>query len=308
MEAFATQHRNPMYWKPVAAALEYLSGCATQCGDNRWSYQVPGECAADTRVADNGDSALVECSLGGYELTGRARSAKQIWPLLASTAPSPAGARPVLPEGENAIRIRAELPLSAAYRDDPEALARWIEPACIGVNDWASRERSGEADAASEQTGEPPEASAENIATLCALAGWPATEPDASRAAVVTLPSRNGGVCRVVATPRAEAVRFHVALDIAEVGESSPASQRAAAVALLRVAGGVRLVRAIASCVDGRIAAALEVRLPTPLDEELVRHALSALSTAHRQIGAELGVLAGQDSLAKTYLALQGLG
>ena len=38
----------------------------------------------------------------------------------------------------------------------------------------------------------------------------------------------------------------------------------------------------------------------------MLDHALSSLAVAHQQIAAELDVLAGDDALARAYLALQG--
>lgn len=303
MEPLTRAPYEPLRETPIAAALERLDGDAIPCAGTRWSYRACQASETRTTIAGDGDWVRVECTLGGYALGRGASDLERIWTLLDPPGQSPLGARPVLPVGATELKIRAELPLSRPYRGDPERLAQWIQAASAAVSGWAPRRRGGEMGLAA-----PPSAGALEIKAACELAGWSAAARGVSGAVVVALPSRHGGVCHAVATPEADAVRFRVAVESAEAAEITPGCQLAAAVALLRLAGGVRLVRATASGASGHIAAALEVTLPPPLDTELLRHALPALATAHRQIAAELGLLAGDNAVAQAYLVHQGLG
>ena len=88
----------------------------------------------------------------------------------------------------------------------------------------------------------------------------------------------------------------------------TPACLAAVAVALLRIAGSVRLVQATLSRGDEGVAAALDVRAQLPLGPEEIDQALSCLTVARQQVAAEIDALAGDEVLAGTYLAFQESG
>jgi hypothetical protein len=144
-----------------------------------------------------------------------------------------------------------------------------------------------------------------NIPALCELAGWSTSSRRTSNDTLVPLPARNGGAGHAIATMTGTAVQFRTALELTPTNEMTPACLAAVAVALLRIAGSVRLVRATLARVDGGVAAALDVRAQLPLGPESIDQALSCLALARQQVAAEIDALAGDEVLASAYLAFQ---
>ena len=94
-------------------------------------------------------------------------------------------------------------------------------------------------------------------------------------------------------------------LQLTATTDAPPACREAVAIALLRLAGSVRLVRATLTPVDVGITATLHVGAQPPIHTTTVDRALSSLTVAHQQVAAELEALAGDNFLASTYLAIQ---
>jgi hypothetical protein len=138
------------------------------------------------------------------------------------------------------------------------------------------------------------------------LAGWKARARGID--VVVALPTRDGGACHALAQVEGEAlsIGFEIELLPAGDGEVAPLCRTAVAVALLRTAGSVRLVRASLRRAGVDLVAGCDVSLPLPLQSADLHQALSALAVAHRQVAFELELLAGDAALAAAYLAAQG--
>jgi len=303
MGSFASPSPGPRAEEWVGECLERLDGRVTRVGPGQWRLARPGEDKARATVAVDRGWLVVERPVPGCRITRLPRTTRWSWRLLDPGVSLASGARAVLPPGETDARIRAERPMVSPRHDDPEVLARWIGTACAGAASYAGGARTTAMNIdADESCG----TNRVDIPELCELAGWSATVRSASGEAVVALPARDGDVCHATATTGDGALNLHVALGVAGDAETTPLCQAAVALALLRAAGSVRLVRSTATRHDGHIAAALEVRLQPPVGIETLNHALSALAFAHQQIASELEALAGDDSLAGAYLALQG--
>lgn len=291
--------------KRIAESLAHLQGRVIQIDQARWRWRLHGESKARTTIVHDRGWVVVERPLAGYSLNPRGRVMRWIWGVLDPEMPLAAGARIVLPVGENRAQIRTETPLSPVYRDGPEQLARWIENACAAASNWTRRARSGTVDLRVGQHSESTDVTAVDIPALCELTGWSSSVRQISGKTMVMLPAREGGVCHAVVTQEGSTLRFRLALEVEADGEVTPASQLAAAIALLRLAGGVRLVKVSATRTDGAMSAALEVQVQTPIDAEWLNHTLSALALAHQQIAEELEALVSDDVLASAYLRLQ---
>ena len=293
---------------------ERVGECLTRFGDalvpvarGRWRITRPGDGAAPTTVVvDQGwlvvEQTFSDCRLarvGDVERWGRR--------LLDAARKLPSGARPVLPADNDRVQMRAERSLPPRPGDgEDHDLWRWIESACADVANGPVAAVPTAADEDAQNRRARDEAVRSDIPALCELAGWPATPRGACDETLVALPTRDGDLCHAIASVAGAAVRFRIALEISGAGETTPASLAAVAVALLRVAGSVRLIRSTLTQVDGKIAATLDVHMHPPLGPETVDDALSTLSVAHQLVAAELAALAGSDSLAIAYLALQG--
>jgi hypothetical protein len=230
---------------------------------------------------------------------------RRIWSLLKADIYSVTGTRAVLPVADNQVMIRAETPLSTHLPDESERLVQWFESVSTELNNWFSARSDAGARVQLQQT--PATVTEIDIPALCDMAGWSASVRSRSGETTVAVHVRDNAVCQAMVTQQSGFVQFWMPLEMAGGGELTPASQFAVAIALLRLAGEVRLVRTTALRVNGCLSAALDVRLPTPVSSELINHALSALALAHRQIAQELDALASDDFLASAYLAMQGV-
>ena len=284
----------------IAACLRTLGHDVDAAGAARWWIAQRTADASPTSIAVDRDWIVVSRRLSGCRMVHLDDTGDWAWRLLEAGRHYPSGARPVIDAADAQAWMRAERPLASRFEDDTESLSRWIETACADVaaaSDGAERNTDG--DGARHATGRA------DLLELCGLAGWPATPRDASDEVAVALPSRDGGVCHAVVSDAGSALRLRVPLEPIIDGDAPPACRAAVAVALLRVAGGVRLVRAGATHVESGSAASLDVRLEQPAGAACVNHALAALCVAHRQIAPELGALARDDTLARAYLSLQ---
>ena len=293
----------------IGECLNRFGDALMPAGSGRWQITRPGDGAAPTTVVVDQDWLVVEQSFCDCRLARVDDVQRWGWQLLDAERNLPSGARPILPAEEDLVRMRAErsLPPRLSGGEDDE-LWRWIESACVDV---AHGPVAGLPPAAPEDahTARGREQAVHlDLPALCEVAGWAATSRGASGESLVALPSRNGDVCHAMASVAGALVRFRIALEISAAAETTPASLAAVAVALLRVAGSVRLIRSTLTQVDGKIGAALEVHMQAPIGPRAVDDALSSLAVAHRQVAAELDALAGSDALAIAYLALQGAG
>jgi hypothetical protein len=291
----------------VGEYLNRFGDDVVAAGSGRWWVTRHGDGAARTLVAVDQDWLVVEQALGDCPLARVSDVERWAWRLLDAGLNLPSGARPVLSSEDELARMRAERSLpSRPSEREADDLWRWIESACADV---AVGSVGALPTVVAAEAHDPPghdEAIHADIPALCELAGWSASPRGVSDETLVTLPTRDGSVCHAIATVERAAARFRIALEVTSEGETTPACLAAVAVALLRVAGSVRLVRATLTHADASVAAALEVRVQPPLGPQTVDDALSSLAVAHQQIAAELAALAGDESLAKAYLALQG--
>lgn len=289
----------------VADVLSGLAGRFTDTGPKCWRLTGPGRRAARTTVRIADDWLVVERCVAGADLSRAARARRAGLRALAVQGDFPAGMRVVLPAYGLRLRWRGERPLPRPTSEETHGLTTWLRAALSAATTLASGAREACHAPA------PPEAVADEAAqgleveSICTEAGWHATPRTGSRDAVVELPARDESVCHAVISPAGTGLRLRVAL----TGDraTSPACQAAIAVALLRTAGSVRMVRATATVGEEGIEAALEVRLDAPPRTDDMNHALSALAVAHQQIADELDVLAGEDALARAYLRVQGV-
>jgi hypothetical protein len=307
MQSFAMSPAIVPIEERVAECLNRFGDAVMSAGRGRWWITQPGDGAARTMVAVDRDWLLVEQTLLDCRLTRI--DAVQGWGarLLDAALDPPSGARPVLSAEDNLPRMRAEHYLLPRPSDDDDDLWRWLESACADAAAGSVGELSP---AAANDVHNPPERDAAihaDIPALCELAGWPARPRGNSDETQVDLLTRDGRMCHATAAVEGAAVRFRIALELETRGETSPACLAAIVVALLRIAGGVRLVRATLSHTDASLVAVLDVRMQPPFGSETLNHALSCLAVAHQQVAAELDVLAGDDALASAYLALQGV-
>jgi len=286
----------------IEACLRRTGDRLTRQGASCWRLTrgPAGRSPTVVRVVD--DWLVVERALPGCRLARRADVRRWEQRLLGGPAGAASVARAVLTPGSTRVRLRAERALPSARQRDEEALWRWLERAVGAV----AADPSGASDDRDATTA--PAAPEPDVAEICALAGWPAAGHSVPGEASVPLPDRGGAPAKAMVGVHGSRARFRVETAIEGDEVSTPASRAAVAVALLRVAGGVRLVRASARGIDAPGGAAvLEVNLELPLEPEQTGHALSALTVAHRQIAAEIDALARDDALARAYLTVQGL-
>jgi len=282
-----------------------LGGDLSEIGDGYWSYKNPRGRTVRATIRIEQNWVVMESPLAGSNLSHHARMRRRIWSLLKADIYSVTGTRAVLPVADNQVMIRAETPLSTHLPDESERLVQWFESVSTELNNWFSARSDAGARVQLQQT--PATVTEIDIPALCDMAGWSASVRSRSGETTVAVHVRDNAVCQAMVTQQSGFVQFWMPLEMAGGGELTPASQFAVAIALLRLAGEVRLVRTTALRVNGCLSAALDVRLPTPVSSELINHALSALALAHRQIAQELDALASDDFLASAYLAMQGV-
>jgi hypothetical protein len=289
----------------LGECLNRFGDALTLAGSGRWWITRPGD-GTRTAVIVHQDWLIVEQALSGLSLTRTADTQRWSRQLLDAGRSLPSGARPVLSADDDLVRMRAERSLSPLLNNEVDDLWHWIESACTDVADGPD---AMPATTAAEDAHEPrgrDGTDQSEIAALCELAGWPASARSTSNETVIPLPARNGDVCHAIATAAGSAIRFRTALELESANEMTPACRAAVTVALLRVAGSVRLIRSTLTRVGENIGATFDAHVQLPLGPETVGDALSSLTVARHQIAAELDALAGNDSLAIAYLALQG--
>lgn len=328
----------------VGEYLKRFGDAVTPIGSGRWRINHDGDGQTHIEVVVDEGWLVVEQALSDCRLARDGDVQEWSWRLLGASLERPSGARPVLAEQDdppwprtgsdrarprpanNLSRMRAERFVAsrpADSRDDD--LCRWIALACADV----AAVSAGALPAAivnalpaamvdEAHTGPGCDeaihpdipalhklADCSNIPALCELAGWSTSSRRTSNDTLVPLPARNGGAGHAIATMTGTAVQFRTALELTPTNEMTPACLAAVAVALLRIAGSVRLVRATLARVDGGVAAALDVRAQLPLGPESIDQALSCLALARQQVAAEIDALAGDEVLASAYLAFQ---
>jgi hypothetical protein len=320
----------------ITATEERIGACLKLFGDavvpespGRWQIKNANDYQSAMTVEVDQEWLIVERSLVEYPLTVSDDVRKWIWQLLDPARDMPSGARPVLVGEDGLARIRAERFIAPQSGDNNDRdLRDWIKLACSDVADATihvlppavdddSHNRTGgkigvkthgaKPDSVKPDVAIPHVAIQSDIAMICTLAGWPASTRNASNETVVPLPERNGGACHAIGTLTGTTVRFQTALDPVPTDDTSSACLVAIAIALLRVAGIVRLVRPTLTRAQGQIAAGFDVVTQAPPVPEQVDHALSSLTLARRQVAAECAVLATDETLATTYLTYQGL-
>ena len=291
----------------IGECLKRFGDAVRPAGCGRWWITRSGDEAAPTTVVVDQGWLVVEQTFCDYRLARVDDIARWSWQLLDPERTRPSGARPVLSAEDDRVRMRAERSLPKRPSDGvDDDLWRWIETACadVAVGPVATLPTVA-AEAAHDPRGRD-EAGHLDISALCELAGWPGTARGASNETRVPLPTRDGDLRHGIVSVEDAVVSFRTALEISATGKTTPAGLAAVAVALLRVAGSVRLIRSTLTQVDGGIAATLDVRAQPPLAPQTLDDALSSLAVAHQQVAAELDALAGSDALAVAYLALQG--
>jgi hypothetical protein len=288
----------------VGECLKHYGDALMPAGCGRWSVARPGDEAAPTTVVVDEGWLVVEQTFSDCRLAGVDDFQRWGWKLLDAGGARPSGARPVLPAEDGRVRMRAERSLAPRPSGGEDGdLQRWIVSACADV---ASGPVAASAAADAHDPRGHHEAVDSDIPALCERAGWPARSRGAGDETLVQLPTRDADLCHGIVSVAGAAVRFRTALEISAAGETTPAALAGVAVALLRIAGSVRLIRSTLTRVDGSLDATLDVHLQPPLGPDTVDDALSALAVARRQVAAELAALAGSDALANAYLALQG--
>jgi hypothetical protein len=307
MQGFTAQPAVMPMEECIGACLNRFGDAVRPAGRGRWRISRSGhEAAPTTVVVDQGwlvvEQTFCDCRLARVDDI-RQWSAQ----LLDAGRNLPSGARPVLPVEDDQVRMRAERSLPRGPSDgEDDYLWRWIESACtdVAVGPAAALPTAAAEDALDSRGRD--HVARSDIPALCELAGWHASSRGAGDETLVALPTRDGDVCHAIVSVEDAAVRLRTALEISAAGEKTPASLAAVAVALLRVAGSVRLIRSTLTEVEGSMGATLDVRVQPPLAPRTLEDALSSLAVARQQVAAELDALAGSDSLAIAYLALQG--
>lgn len=295
----------------VLECLERVEGRIEQLGPDRWrvtrirAMQTPH---APVLVTLDGDWLAVAQGLPAHRVTDIAPLRRWGSRALDGRLPLPPGVRPVIANEGLRIGIRGERALIRTQVNDPITLGQWLTAtAAAGASFAPSRSRvtHPRSNAAPPQPGH--EDAGEDIAATCEAAGWTVTSRGANGDATVELPAGGDRVCHVVVTREHATMRLRVALTADADARVDPVCHAAVILALLRVADCVRMVRAIAVHANDSICATLEVRLNPPLGEVLLNHALSALGVAHEQVANEFEALAGDTSLARAYLSVQGV-
>jgi len=316
----------------VSKCLKHFGNAVMPIAHGHWHINHESNGQTHTVVVIDEAWLIVEQALSDCRLVHDANVQEWSWRLLYATLEQPSGARPILAEplypswpragdkrarptpANNLARMRAERFVASRptdCRDDD--LRRWIASACadvvVGSVDTlpeaidnalpAAKVDGAHAAPGCDETIPP------DIPALCELAGWPTSPRSASNDTLVRLPARNGEAAHAIATMAGTAVRFQTTVELALTNEMTPACQAAAAVALLRIAGSVRQVRASLTRLDGGVAATLDVLAQLPLGPESIDLALSCLAVAHQQVAAEIGALARDEFLANAYLAFQ---
>lgn len=290
----------------VDECLEKLDGQITKADSNSWLLAGTDENKARTTITTDSNWLVVERAIPGCRVTRLAPMLRRTRTLLNPGFSPISGARAVLSPGRNEVWIRAEYPVLHSSSDSHKSLIEWTNRACADVAHCAAVARTTTSSFYTKEVDQSSAAIELDITELCRLAGRKARVQSTSDEVVIELPNREAGVFHAVATAEANAVRISVGLAGIEDGDRAPACRAALVIALLRTAGSVYLVRSTATEDGGRIAAALEVTLQMPVYIEAFDNALSALTFACQRAASELDMLAGDHSLARAYLVMQG--
>ena len=320
----------------VGECLKRFGNAVMPIGSGHWRIDHEGNGQTHTVVVIDEAWLVVEQALSDCRLAHDADVQEWSWRLLDATLERPSGARPVLAEqvypswpragderarltpANNLARMRAERFVASRPTDSrDDDLRRWIDSACADVaagsagalpvamvDNAHAGPGCGEAIHPDIPALHKP-AGCSDISALCELAGWSTSPRGASNDTLIRLPARSGEAAHAIATVTGTAVRFQTAVELALTNEMTPACLAAIAVALLRIAGSVRLVRSTLTRVGGGVAAGLDVHAQLPLEPESIDQALSCLAVARQQVTAEIDALAGDEVLANAYLAFQ---
>ena len=307
MDSLAISTARPRIEALIAASLEGYEGSVVALAPGRWQLGLPGQGKARAALVIDKDWLVLERALGGGRRIRVAHTRCWTRHLLDARVALPAGARPVLPPGEAQVRLRAEIPIELRHLGNPECLRRWIASLCAKPPFGRSAGRAAAQGDGTAFADSACDAEQVDLLALCEQAGWPATPRGTSGDLVVELPGRDGAVCHAIVSGSRDGARLRVALALASDACPTVSSLAALDIALLRTAGTVRMVRAMATHTAEGVDAAVEVRLDGLPEATALGHGLSALAVAHQQIAEEIDALASDGALASAYLTVQGV-
>lgn len=294
----------------VLESLERLEGHVEPLGPERWRVmrlRAMQNRHAPVLVTLDGEWLAVTQTLPA-RATGIAQLRRWGDRALDARLALPSGVRPVIAAEGLRIGLRGERALIRTQANNPVELGHWITAtvaAGVSLPPRVYRVTHPRSNTESSPPGH--EDTGEVIAATCEAAGWPVTSRGANGEATVELPVAGDRVCHAVVTREHAAMRLHVALTADAETHVDAVCHAAVTLALLRVADSVRMVRTVAAHANDSICATLEVRLDTPVGEALLSHALSALGVAYEQTAEEFKTLAGDTSIARAYLSVQGV-
>lgn len=294
----------------VGESLQHSAARVEQVAHDRWQLCLGTDVDLQATARLDEGWLLFDAPLPGSPL-----HTQRIWDLLRWNTTLLGGAKfavsarsdhigpPDGPPSEAALlRVRAELPLGR----DIDLRTR-IGETCSGLESAGARLLRGPtAIAVPWRDKQGNGAGGTDLRRLCSEAGWPFTERSDGRLAVdLDIP---GGFHQAIVEETmsgAHLLRVSVGLG---AGNTSPAllSQLALGVFLLRANAVVRMARAVAEAVDGRMTTRFEVEFAHAPGAEELGHALAALSVACRLCGREANVLAQDEAVAGAYLSSMG--
>lgn len=276
------------YAAVAGPAVERLLG-GTPEGGARWRIAVPvGRRRVASGTARTADGFL----LFALALGGRRESP---WSLLGANAGFAGGARLALRGRAPLLHACAELPLDADCPFEErlaEIRAGLADAAALALGGGGRMTRAAAPDAGPDD---------ESLGDALRETGWPCELGAAPR---VRLEVPHAVLAACGERDVGGGTRWHVALCAVE--SPSRACRRALGEMLLRASGAFRLVRATAGESDGRVQVGLEAVTGRGAAPRELHHALAALSIAARHCAREVAALAGDEALARAYLALLG--
>ncbi len=240
-----------------------------------------GDACLTARAAHGWIHLDAECGADG--VNGHA------WDLLESNAGLPAGVKFVVPEKDDTVRVRAELPLDREISLDARLPAA-VEGVLRAMR-WPS---SRDDDRRSCLLPSPVDLG--DVSARARESGW----SDLARSTGpfhVDLDVRRGGALAGVTRHDDGLIEVSVDLDV-DAGETTEICSQAVALLLLRVAAGVRMVRAATVANRPRFEVVCEAE---PAVAE-IGHAFSALSVACAHAAREARALHGDEAVARLYL------
>ena len=252
--------------------------------------------AASWKLSGGEVPLLARSAYGWLHLDAEAAPAHlngHAWAALERSAALPSGVKIVVPDGEDSLRVRAELPL-----DREIELSSRLGDAVSAIRQHASWQTPCDDTPTTPEPGEVPDL--EDLTLLVGAAGW----PDLGRLGEpfhVELEGPRGGALARVARRDDDVVEISVDLQI-DAASASDDCNRATALLLLRVASDVRMIRATVVKNRPRFETVLGAH-PTIAE---IGHALSALSVGCSRAADEARALHGSEELARQYLATTG--